>query len=141
MADFTPRQTDGVPGAMRTRYQDMLDGTHAEVVAADLVPGGAIRLLATYDGINYVPVRLDASTFAFETVPYPHHEIHAGSSFHCDYCQLVSDINDRSIITFRSDESTRYGHTIASFSASGPALVRILEAPTITDNTGVPLAI
>lgn len=33
MADYTPRQIDGVPDNMHTRYEDMLDETHAEVVS------------------------------------------------------------------------------------------------------------
>jgi hypothetical protein len=33
MADYTPKQADGVEGEMRSRYLDMLDTTHALVVA------------------------------------------------------------------------------------------------------------
>lgn len=135
MADFTPRQVDGVPNRMRTRYQDMLDGTHAEVIAA--------LVLATYDGAAYVTPRLDASTFATNTIDYAHHEVHDGSAYAASYSQipLVSDTNDRSIIAFRTPNTTKYLHMIARGSASALAMWYIWRAPTITNNAGATLSV
>lgn len=42
MADYTPRQGSGIIEALRTRYRDMLDGTHALVVAAEALFGGVV---------------------------------------------------------------------------------------------------
>jgi hypothetical protein len=40
MADYTPRQGSGIIDALRSRYRDMLDGTHALVVAAEALFNG-----------------------------------------------------------------------------------------------------
>ena len=86
-------------------------------------------------------VRIDASTNSLPTMSYEHHEIHSGNSFTCYYIQEVSDTNDRSIITFRTPDTTKYLHLIAAGSSTISALVIITEAPTITNNTGAPLTI
>ena len=188
MADLTPRQTDGVPNDTRSRYRDMLDGTHALVVfdgsagagivqdvdvtdradrdvgvvrvsvigtggnvigsvrvVGELPAGiqtiGQVRVLSTYDGAAYVSPRLDPSTWATTGIDYAHHEIHDGSYYHTHYNQMVSDINDRSIITFRTPDTAKHLHMFARGSSSALAMWYIWRAPTITDNTGAPLAI
>lgn len=40
MADVTARQTEGILNTLRTRWRDMLDGTHAEVIAI----GGTVNV-------------------------------------------------------------------------------------------------
>ena len=188
MADLTPRQTENLPNETRSRYRDMLDGTHALVtfdgsagagvvqnvdvtdradrdlgvtrvsvigtggnvigsvrIVGELPAGlqtlGSVRILGTYDGTNYVPPRLDGSTFATNTIDYSHHEIHGGSSYHAHYGQFVSDTNDRSIITFRTPNTTKYLHMFARGASTALANWYIWEGPTVTDNTGAPLTI
>jgi len=113
----------------------MLDGTHAEVVAA--------AIMASYnENIDaLVPVQLDACTFALPILDYDHYEIHAGSSFHCWYEQTVSDIGDETIIAFKTSNTAKYLHMFAHFLSTAAAEARLLEAPTITDNTGASLAV
>ena len=154
MADIVLRQGQGVDNQMKITYRDMGDGTYALIIAADIVPGGSIdvidragrelgyvRTLQTYDGTAYVTPRLDASTFATTTISYAHHEIHSGSYYHCQYHQMVSDINDRSIITFRTANTASWVHMFARGSATAFSNWYIWEAPTVTDNTGAPLTV
>lgn len=153
---------DGSAGAGIVQQVDVIDraprdlgvvrvsviGTGGNVIGSVRVVGelpaglqtiGAVRLLATYDGATYVPPRLDASTFAFETVDYAHHEVHSGSAYECHYCQMVSDVNDRSIITFRTPNTTRYLHMFARGGSTALAAWHFWRAPNVVDNTGAPL--
>lgn len=154
MADIVLRQGQGVDNQMKITYRDMGDGTYALIIAADIVPGGSIdvidragrelgyvRTLQTYDGTTYVSPRLDASTWATTTISYAHHEIHSGSYYHCQYHQMVSDINDRSIITFRTPDSDSLVHMFARGSATAFSNWYAWRAPTITNNTGATLVL
>ncbi len=75
------------------------------------------------------------------TIDHPHHEIHEGEAFTCHYVQTVSDTNDRSIIAFKTANSTKYLHLTVIVHASTEADAFIWEAPTITDNTGASLSV
>lgn len=70
-----------------------------------------------------------------------HATIHSGDSFSCHYNQTVSDINDRSIIAFKTPNTLRFIHAIFFAFASTAADAYIYEAPTITDNTGASLTV
>ena len=154
MADIVLRQGQGVDNQMKITYRDMGDGTYALIIAADIVPGGSIdvidragrelgyvRTLQTYDGTTYVTPRVDASTWVTTGIDYAHHEIHSGSSYHAHYGQFVSDTNDRSIITFRTPNTTKLLHMFARGSSTALANWYVWEGPTITNNTGAPLTI
>lgn len=97
--------------------------------------------LKAYNGTNYHPAGIDAATRALNTIEYEHHEVHAGSSFTCYYTQTVSDTGDKSIISFLTASGTKYLHITASASATAVANACIIEAPTITDNTGATLTV
>jgi len=87
-------------------------------------------------------VRMDASTNTLQTIEYEHHEIHSGSSFSCFHQDNTpTDINDRTIITFLTPNSTKYLHITVAASATAVAIARIREAPTYTDDAGVTLAV
>ena len=86
-------------------------------------------------------VTIDSATEAIATIEYEHHEIHAGDSFSCWYMQEVSDTGDRSIVTFRTPNTTRWVHVTVTFSATVMAHSRIWEAPAVNDNTGAALPI
>jgi len=158
MADLTPTQEGGIPLGTRVRWVDMGDGTHAlvmyvgggvvtlagsEVDVTDRVARelGIARINASYDGVNWEAPRLDASTFAFNVIDYSHHEIHGGSGYHCHFTEVPTNTNERVVISFRTPNTAKWLHIIASVSVSGPALYQMLEAPTITDNTGGALAV
>lgn len=94
-----------------------------------------------WNGATWENVGLDSATRVLSTVSYEHHEIHGGRSFTCGYTQTVSDTNDRSIITFRTANTTRWLHLVAVATATAIANFIITEAPTVTDDTGAPLTI
>jgi len=113
---------------------------------ADELPAGTqiigyVRVLGTYDGTTYVSPLLDASTWVTTTIDYAHHEIHGGSYYHCQYHQMVSDINDRSIITFRTPDTAKHIHMFARGSGTALSNWYIWRAPTITNNTGATLPV
>lgn len=85
--------------------------------------------------------RPDDSTWALTTIEYEHHEIHSGSSFTCNYSQTVTDLNDRSIIAFKTPNTTKYLHITVAASATAVSTASIIEAPTITADEGTTLVI
>jgi len=74
-------------------------------------------------------------------MPYEHHEIHEGHSFHCWYMQTVSDIGDETIIAMRTPAGTTLVHMTAQFNAALASHARIMEGPAIVNNTGAPLTV
>lgn len=86
-------------------------------------------------------VQIDALANALKVMAYEHAEIHGGRSYNAHYNQTVSDTGDKSIIAFKTGNDTREVHCTFAASASAPAVASILEAPTITDNTGATLAV
>lgn len=106
----------------------------------DLGSRGVLKVAVT-DGVQDGQARLDGSTEALNFIDYVHHEIHAGSGFTTTYTQTVSDTGDKSIIAFLTDNSTKYVHLTVAASSTAAAIASILEAPTITNNTGATLAI
>ena len=139
MADLTPRQAEGIPAATKTRYRDMGDGTHALVLSVR-VEDGHISI-EDADGTVWAQPSKDSVTGAAIIVPYEHHEIHDGTFFHCWYEQTVSDTGDQTIIAFKTPVSPTRLHMLFDFTAPGAAHGSLLEAPTITDNTGAPLTV
>ena len=85
--------------------------------------------------------QMDSLSRALITMSMEHHEVHEGHAFAAHYSQAVSDTNDRSIIAFKTGAITKEVHLIFAASSSAPATAYILEAPTITDDTGAPLTI
>ena len=83
----------------------------------------------------------DDSTGAMVAITMSHHEIHEGCSFSCHYTQTVSDIGDKSIIAFRTGNTTKIAHIIMTVACSGGADAYILEAPTVTNDTGATLTV
>ena len=84
---------------------------------------------------------LDDLANAIKVINYDHSEVHDGCAFACHYTQTVSDTADKSIIAFKTGNNSRELHLVFSASASAPSLAYILEAPTITDNTGATLIV
>lgn len=118
---------------------------HGQLV---LDPSGSVGLsgpvdshLQGYNGATWENVGLDAATRVLSIIEYEHHEIHSGRSFTCNYTQTVSDTNDRSIITFRTPNTTRWLHMVATDTATALANFIITRAPTVTDNAGAVLPI
>lgn len=81
-------------------------------------------------------VTIDENTRSLTTIEFEHHQLHAGDLFSCWYMQEVSDTGDKSIVTFKTADTTRWLHLTITGSATVMAHFRMLEAPAITNNTG-----
>lgn len=86
-------------------------------------------------------IKLDDSTYALVCIDYEHYAVHAKTMFTVHYTQLVSDIGDKSIISFKTPSGNDHIHIIMAIASQDASLAYILEAPTITDNTGAPLTV
>jgi len=89
---------------------------------------------------NIYSAKRDKITGVFTIIDYAHHEIHGGSGFVCHYTQTVSDINDKSIIAFKTGP-IKYLHATVAASVTATAVAYVYEAPTITNNTGDSLSV
>ena len=94
-----------------------------------------------YDSDSTTPARVDASTSSWQTIEYPHHEIHSGSHFICYHYAAGKNDGDEIAISFRTPDTTKWIHVLANASASGAAYFYITENSTITDDSGTNLAI
>jgi hypothetical protein len=89
-----------------------------------------------------VDVRVDPSTHSLQIVDYPHHEIHHGESYHASFHNITASTDGhRSAIGFVTSATAKEMHLVVSGSASAPADIIIVEAPTIDDDTGTQMAI
>ena len=83
----------------------------------------------------------DSVSGALIEIAHAHRKLHQADAFSCHYSQTVSDTNDRTIIAFKTPNTTRYVHCTVQVYASTAADAYIWEAPTITDNTGASLTV
>ena len=119
-----------------TSAKQLVDGHNVTSTINQTTPGTTnnVTIQASYDGTNYVVPRVDASTHAFNTITYAHHEIHAGSSYSSHFGRTTANADDaRSVMAFTTPNSTKWLHIVASASASSPAEFFILEDPTTLD--------
>lgn len=86
-------------------------------------------------------VRVDASTHAINTITYPHHEIHSGSSFTCTFTNDVTNIGERTAIAFNTPAGTKWVHLIIEAGSTGLCYVGLYEAPSIDVDEGTQLTI
>lgn len=86
------------------------------------------------DTAGWQEVRADASTHALEVIEYEHHEIHGGSGFHVGYSVVTANSDDDVTgIMFKTPNTTKWVHVVATFNCSDPAEAIINEAPTLAD--------
>jgi hypothetical protein len=105
---------------------------------------GRIASKDTYDrgSGKFRTLRIDPSTHAMVTTGYAHHEIHGGSSFTAHWDNTTtSDDDHRTLIGFKTPNTTKWAHLIANVSASSPAEFFITEAPTIDLSEGNEISI
>jgi len=77
----------------------------------------------------------DGATNALRTISYEHHEIHSGSAFHVGYSvTTASSDDDVTGIMFKTPNTTKWLHLVATFNCSAPAEAIINEAPTLADS-------
>jgi hypothetical protein len=86
-------------------------------------------------------LRIDASTHAMEVIEYEHHEIHGGSSFHCHYENLTTNIGEMTAIAFNCPNTTKWVHVTMSASVTSITRLSIVEAPSIDVDKGTQLTI
>ena len=80
-------------------------------------------------------IGIDSSTRALEVIEYEHHEIHSGSSFHVGYSVVTANSdNDVTAIMFKTSDTTKWIHVVATFNCGSPAEAIILETPTLADS-------
>lgn len=96
-----------------------------------------------WDGTGSRAIRIDASTESLQTIPYEHHEIHSGSSFHADYSETTaSSDDDVTGILLETPGTTKYAHMVITVSCSDPCEAILNEAPTLADSgDGTDLAV
>ncbi len=90
----------------------------------------------------YRDARLDLATHSLVVIDYDHHKINASSSFTCHWSNTETGSGDRSAITFKTPDSTKWGHFVAAVHATQVATARIYEAVAIvTGAAGEPAAL
>ena len=79
---------------------------------------------------------LDQTTHAATTVTYPHSELHEGNYF--DAWHTLTGKNDGTYLTiyFKTANTDKLPHLVATWQSSGAAYFRIREFPVVTANTG-----
>jgi hypothetical protein len=79
--------------------------------------------------------QIDDSTNTLQVIEYEHHEIHSGSSFHVSYSVVTaSSDDDVTAIAFKTPNTTKWLHLVATFACSGAAEAIMTEgALTIAD--------
>ena len=103
--------------------------------------GGEVELLLDQYGRLSLS-NVDSATGAVNTIDYEHHEIHSGSSFTQHYTNTTTnDDNHRTGIGFTTADSAKWMHITIEVTATHPAEVFLLEAPTIDADPGTNIAV
>ena len=85
--------------------------------------------------------QIEQQTDALKIIDYAHHEVHGGHSFRTFKTQTTTNTGERTIIAFKTGDTAKWCHLIAEFDATAISGVSIVEAPTITVNTGTALTV
>ena len=94
-----------------------------------------------YNGTNWHPTGIDTATRTLQTIEYEHHEIHSGSSFHCHFENLTTNIGEQSVIAFNTPDTTKWIHIIVVCVVGSITRCSIVEAPSIDVDEGTQLNI
>ena len=127
MADIEVSRLGQQPNKMKIKYQDMGDGTHAEVVAAALIggqpPGTTIDL------------PIDEASDALVTIENAMQEIHGGEMFSAEYTASV--MNNNSLNLQIKTGATKNAYLTINVAAGGQCVVYFYENPTTTSGSAV----
>ena len=88
-------------------------------------------IYGTYDGTNFVPARLDASTHTLQVIDYEHHEIHSGSHFFFADAQDLS-INNVFDLQWTTPDTTEWAHFTFKLNCESETSWWIYEGATIS---------
>ncbi len=100
-----------------------------------------VLMMARTTETNVEYCKMDSLSHAMAVMDYEHSELHGGSAFTCHYSQEVSDTGDQTIVAFKTGSTDKQMHATFAASSSMGATATLIEAPTITDNTGASLTI
>jgi len=126
MADYVRTQQRGVPDSMQTRYRDMSDGTHAQVMAVHVLNPSSNEF--TFGEI----------TGALVTIDLVHHEVHEGEFYSVSYKTAdASPLADNATLCYVITTGAKYVHFFGLGACGGDAEVEFTEAPTITGGTAM----
>ncbi len=94
-------------------------------------------------GVDYSGGRAsDLATNAVSTISYSHSQLHGGNAFTCTYAVTTGSSDDhRSAIGILTPNTAKWANMVATFSATDPADIIILENPTIVRGEGTDLTI
>lgn len=79
---------------------------------------------------------LDGVSQAITTIDSLHHEIHEGDAYSINFYDVSKGDGTTINAYFKTPNTSKRIHCFFQWSASGAAFGRILEAPTVTSNTG-----
>lgn len=83
-----------------------------------------------------IDLQPDAVSDAAVVILYEHHEIHEGDAFLAHHSAGSKGDGDMINIYLKTPNTTKRLHMFAKWASSGAGYFRILEAPTVTANTG-----
>jgi len=124
------------PGSTETVREMSQDGADITTPTAMPTGGWGIRgwLSALYTALKNA---VDLATNAIIFITYPHHKIHDGDGFSAYFFNTTANADDaRSVIAFKTPNTTRWGHPTIQVSASSPAEFILLEGPTLDLDEG-----
>jgi hypothetical protein len=81
-------------------------------------------------------VRIDGATNSLQSITFPHYEIHHGDSYHLTYENLCTNGGEKTIIAFKTPDTTQWLHAIFFAAATSISRMAILEAPSIDLDEG-----
>ena len=98
------------------------------------------RIHGLYNDTQSATPRIDASTHAFETIEYPHHEIHAGSHYYVQGYLTLAD-TETYYIKMETTNSTKWTHFIFDIKSTGILTTTLKEdcIGGMTGGTSMPL--
>ena len=93
-------------------------------------------IYGSYDGTNFVPVRVDSSTNSLQTMEYEHHEIHGNSHYFIEDFEIDFDSTEVLDFVFTTEAGTKWVHLLFAYECTGACQADIYEGATVTANTG-----
>ena len=84
---------------------------------------------------TFQPLRLDQATNTIQIIDYAHHEVHAGTHFHCTDVQNVDTTTLYYMIT--TPNTTAWAHMLFGVECTGEMLVVITEGADRTGTTAL----
>ncbi len=108
--------------------------------SGDAIPAGS-ELIETdtgdryfYNGTSWLqmqPSSTDNNTYAIMTVGYEHHRIHDGNSYTVQYQGEVTNLNEKTVVAFKTSNTTKWMHMVALATSNDSTSFMIAEVTSI----------